>query len=93
MKHILIKFKFENYMEKKQIQNQILCPLLLNEYTRGILVFLFIVNEPIDKLQDVEMFCKSDCFSKSKYERLQLETHYLSLWVMTQVASAIKVSQ
>ena len=53
MKHIS---SFENHVDKKQIQNDILCPLLLDKYIRGIFVFLFIANEPIDKYQDLEMF-------------------------------------
>ena len=36
----LIKFKFENYVE----------------YIKGVLVLLFIVNEPIDKDQDAKIF-------------------------------------
>ena len=52
-----------------------MCPLLPNEYIRGILVFLFVVNETIDKHQDAEIFFESDYFSKSKYKALQSETH------------------
>ena len=45
-----------------------------SEYIRGILVFLFILNKPIDKDQNAETFCESDCFSKSKFEHLQPQT-------------------
>ena len=47
--------KSENYVEKKQKKS--LCPLLLNEYIRGILVFLSFMSKPTDKHQDAEMFC------------------------------------
>ena len=42
---------------EKQIQWQIFCPLMLNECIRGMLVFLSIAKEPIDKDQDAETFC------------------------------------
>ena len=41
---------------------EIFSPLLLNQYIRGIPVFLFIVNEPIDKHQDTGMFVSQIVF-------------------------------
>ena len=84
MKHIS---SFENHVDKKQIQKDILCPLLLDKYIRGIFVFLFIANEPIDKYQDLEMFWLSDCFSKSNmndYSQKHTNCHFgwrQKLWV------------
>ena len=44
---------------------------------RGILLFLFIMKEPIDEHQGTEMFFQSDWFLKSKNDesnKLQLKT-------------------
>ena len=56
-----IKFKLEIYVEKKT-KKQIFFLLLLNEYIKGIPVFLFIVNEPIGKHQGAGMFVNQIAF-------------------------------
>ena len=56
-----IKFKLEIYVEKKT-KKQIFFLLLLNEYIKGIPVFLFIVNEPIGKHQGAGMFVNQIVF-------------------------------
>ena len=45
-----------------------LCPTAELLSIREILVFLFIMNEPLDKHHHYEMFRLSDCFSMLKYD-------------------------
>ena len=46
----------------KNKNKQIFCPILLNDYIRGIPLFLFIVKEPIDKHQDDKCFVNQIVF-------------------------------
>ena len=51
----LIKFKFEKLCEVWKTDILSIIAELLS--TRGVLIFLFIMNKPIDKLQGAGMFC------------------------------------
>ena len=62
----LIKFRFEKLCEVWKTDILSIIAELLS--IRGVLMFLFIMNKPIDKHQDAGMFCWSNCFSKSKYD-------------------------
>ena len=51
----LIKFKFEKLCEVWKTAILSIIAELLS--IRGVLIFLFITNKPIDKQQDAGMFC------------------------------------
>ena len=56
MKYIWLSLNLKTMWRKKSIRNKY-CLLMSNEYIKGILVFLFIVNETINKHRDAEMLC------------------------------------
>ena len=60
------RIRLKNYVKFKKTDILSIIDVLFS--IRRIFVFLIIMNEPTDKHQDAEMFCKSDRFAKSKYD-------------------------